>query len=604
MSFFNELKRRNVFKVAAAYIIVGWLIMQVGDTLAPALHLPEWVNSLLAFFLILGFPLALFFAWAFEMTPEGLKKEKDVDRDQSITAATGQKLNYAIIALLVLALGYFAFDKFVLDPGRDAAELEAALQTAQDSAPKRESTEPERSIAVLPFVNMSSDAEQEYFSDGLSEELLNLLAKVPELQVAARTSSFSFKGQNVEIPEIAKRLGVKNVLEGSVRKAGNQVRITAQLIKADDGFHLWSETYDRQLENIFQVQDEIASAVVDALKVTLLGDAPHSTETDPEAYQLYLEGKYIGYQRTPETLARSIDLFKQAVNIDPRYAPAWAELGWAYLWYTGSGNMPITEGVALADQSIEMALGADPEYGFAHLLEGISLVFNKFRFTEGAEAMRRAYDLDPGNAIIVQYRGFADSLGGNFMEAIEFSKLGIRLDPVMPDLHTNLGNSYWRAGQLDHAIAAYRKALALAPDFIGNRHRIARMLIHKGEPEAALAIAKEELDDIYRLTATSMAHFALGQQAEADATLEELIEKGSEDAAYQVAQVYGMRGAADKAFEWLDRAFENRDSGLGLVMGDSSFSRVVTDPRFEALMEKLGLADTWRKLPPEWGGPQ
>jgi TolB-like protein len=255
VSFFAELKRRNVFKVGIAYAIVAWLLLQVSDTLVPALHLPEWFNSGVAFVLIIGFPIAIILAWAFEMTPEGLKKEKDVDRSQSMTNVTGQKLNNAIIGVLVLALVYFVVDKFVLDPGRDAAQIATAVQDSHDQQPEPiEPANSDKSIAVLPFVNMSSDQEQEYFSDGLSEELLNLLAKIPELRVAARTSSFSFKGQSIEIPEIASRLNVDHVLEGSVRKSGNQIRITAQLIQADNGYHLWSETYDRQLDNIFQIQ--------------------------------------------------------------------------------------------------------------------------------------------------------------------------------------------------------------------------------------------------------------------------------------------------------------------------------------------------------------
>ncbi|MDH3902866.1 MAG: hypothetical protein OES90_06560, partial [Xanthomonadales bacterium] len=274
MSFFAELKRRNVFKVAVAYIIVAWLLLQVSDTLVPALHLPEWFNSGVAFVLIIGFPIAMIFAWAFEMTPEGIKKEKDVDRSQSITNVTSQKLNNVIIGVLVLALVYFAIDKFILAPGRTLPGSDQISQQASDhtaetnekSALTPVEVTPDsieannKSIAVLPFVNMSSDPEQEYFSDGLSEELLNLLVKIPELHVAARTSSFSFKGQSIEIPEIASRLNVDHVLEGSVRKSGNQLRITAQLIQADNGYHLWSETYDRQLDNIFQIQDEIAHA--------------------------------------------------------------------------------------------------------------------------------------------------------------------------------------------------------------------------------------------------------------------------------------------------------------------------------------------------------
>ena len=255
MSFFKELKRRNVFKVAAAYIIIGWLIMQAGEVMRPALHLPEWVNSLLAFFLILGFPLAMFFAWAFELTPDGLKKEKDVDHSKSIAPNTGRKLDFTIIGLLVLALGYFGYDKLVLSPAREIALIEATTKAAteQVSAEPRALTGTDKSIAVLPFVNMSSDPEQEYFSDGITEEILNHLAKNRELQVAARTSVFSFKGHDQDIRQIGEMLNVGTILEGSVRKDGEYIRITAQLIRASDGFNLWSESYDRKLENIFAI---------------------------------------------------------------------------------------------------------------------------------------------------------------------------------------------------------------------------------------------------------------------------------------------------------------------------------------------------------------
>jgi TolB-like protein/cytochrome c-type biogenesis protein CcmH/NrfG len=605
MSFFNELKRRNVFKVAAAYIIVGWLIMQVGDTLGPALLLPGWINSALAFFLILGFPLALFFAWAFEMTPEGLKKEKEVDRSESITHVTSQKLNYTIMILMALALGYFAFDKFVLAPELESASLSPdAVAQAGQAEPGQSTQTPGKSIAVLPFVNMSSDAEQEYFSDGLSEELLNLLAKVPGLQVAARTSSFSFKGQNLEIPDIASRLGVSNVLEGSVRKSGKQVRITAQLIQADNGFHLWSETFDREMDNIFEIQDEIAAAVVDSLKVTLLGEAPKSRETDPEAYRLYLEGQYFGYQRDPASLRRAIDLFRQAVEIDPGYAPAWAELAYSYLWYTGAGNMPIAEGAAQWKKAIEMALAADPEYGWAHFVNGVSLLNHDFKPEEAAQAYLRAYELDPGNAMLVSVRGIVSILTGEFREALDFARAAVELDPVTPELHTYVGNAHWSLLEFDQAIAAFRKALELSPEYPGNHQRIARILLQQGKPEAALEEASKEPSDVYGLTARSMAHFALGQTSQADQVLEELIQVGSEVGAYQIAQVYGMRGDADKAFQWLETSYANRDSGTINVVGDPSFFELREDPRFEAFVRKLGLKDTWRKLPPEWGGPQ
>ncbi len=286
MSLFNELKRRNVFKVAIAYIVVAWLVMQVADVVVNNIEAPGWVFQVLLLFLALGLPFAIIFAWAFEMTPDGLKREHEVDRSQSITGDTGRKLDFTIIGVLVLALGYFAWDKFVLSVDREAALVEAArqevsAQVASEEAEKPQTTESGQSIAVLPFVNMSSDTEQEYFSDGLSEELLNLLAKIPELRVTSRSSAFSYKGKDFKIADVGRELGVAHVLEGSVRKAGNQVRITAQLIEVENDTHLWSETYDRSLDNIFAIQDEISSAVVDPLKITLLGETPVVTETDP-----------------------------------------------------------------------------------------------------------------------------------------------------------------------------------------------------------------------------------------------------------------------------------------------------------------------------------
>ncbi len=350
MSLFNELKRRKVFKVVIAYVIVAWLLLQVSDTLVPALHLPDWFHSGVAFVLILGFPVAIIFAWAFELTPEGLKKEKDVDRSESITHITSRKLDFVVIGLLVVALGYFAFDKFVLDPSRDAELVQATTQavTEQVVTEQEASAESGNSIAVLPFVNMSDDASNEYFSDGLSEELLNLLVKIPQLQVAARTSSFSFKGKDVKIAQIARELNVSHILEGSVRKAGNRVRITVQLIKADDGFHLWSETYDRTLDDIFVVQDEIANAVVAALKVTLMGAIPATRPTDPEVYSLYLQAKYLNNLLGKEDLEKALTAYEQALAIDPDYAPAWVGLNVVYQnqakfgWRAGAQAMDLS----------------------------------------------------------------------------------------------------------------------------------------------------------------------------------------------------------------------------------------------------------------------
>lgn len=396
MSFINELKRRNVFKVAAAYIIVGWLIMQAGDTLAPALHLPEWINSALAFFLILGFPLAVFFAWAFELTPEGIKKEKDVDRSQSITNVTGQKLNLAIIALLVLMLGYFVYDKFLVRS--PTAEETATVAEVTPAAPVKDF----RTIAVLPFVNMSEDSSNEYFSDGLTEELLNILAKIKELRVAGRTSSFAFKGQNDDLRLIGEKLNVATILEGSVRRDDkrNRVRITAQLIDVSDGFHLWSETYDRELDDIFAIQDEIARKVAKAMRVTLLGEDEARLEnvasTEINAYDIYLKALQNQHENSFESLGEAVGQFQQALVLDPAFTPAKLGLTGSWLDMAQTGAMTRQEAIDRGVPLLESVLAEQPENSDARIqLARFRAVQND---NEAAEAaFTSALEADPRN---------------------------------------------------------------------------------------------------------------------------------------------------------------------------------------------------------------
>jgi adenylate cyclase len=595
MSFFNELKRRNVFKVVIAYVVTSWLVAQVAELAADSFGAPDWVMKMFITLLALGFPFAIIFAWVFEMTPDGIKKEKDIDRSQSMTAATGQKLNYTIIGLLVLALGYFAFDKYVASPGDSPL--------AQVSTPTTNVSKKDNSIAVLPFVNVSDDSSNEYFSDGLSEELLNLLAKIPELKVAARTSSFHFKGKTGDVAEIGKQLKVAHVLEGSVRKAGNQVRITAQLIKTDDGYHLWSETYDRELDNIFQIQDEIATAVVEALKITLLGAAPKTAETDLQAYQLFLEAQFFLRQGKMETIAKSIDLFKQAIEIDDNYAPTWAGLAGSYILYTVWGGMPIDKGHAFADEAIEKALSIDPDNAQAYVVRGRSRMYNKFRFNEGMEDALRALKLDPGNAGAARLASIGYRILGQFSSAVEYSLLAIELDPVRPSAHIALCRAYYYSRMFDEAESACRKALTLSPGFTSAHYRVGRILLAKGKPHEALREMQQEVDGIYLSTGLAMAQYTLGNQQASNEALNSIITEAADNAAYQIAEVYAFRGEIDHAFEWLDHSFDIRDSGLVVSAGDPAFQSLHKDPRWEQLMEKLGLTQAWRGLPPELGGP-
>jgi TolB-like protein len=376
MSLFAELKRRNVFRVGAAYVVAAWLLIQVAETIFPLFGYGDTPARIVVVVLAIGLVPTMIFAWAFELTPEGLKRESEVDRSQSITPHTAKKLDRIIMVSLALALGYFAFDKFVLDPQRDSAS-EAQKVTEVEQARQAGRTEAlvesygDKSIAVLPFVNMSDDAGNEYFSDGISEELLSLLAKLPELRVISRSSAFSFKGKDIAIPEIARQLNVAHILEGSVRKSGNTLRITAQLIEARSDTHLWSETWDRPLDDIFAIQDEIAATVVEQLKITLLGAVPRVQETDPEAYALYLQARHLWRQVTAEALEQSKALFEQSLAIDPDYAAAWVGLARNYTYQAGVDLLlTYEEGYTLAREALEKALAINPDYAPAHAVLG------------------------------------------------------------------------------------------------------------------------------------------------------------------------------------------------------------------------------------------
>jgi TolB-like protein/tetratricopeptide (TPR) repeat protein len=581
MSFYEELKRRNVAKVAVLYIIAAWLLLQVTDVLSSLLTVPEWTGSLVVLLLLLGFFPVMIFSWVYEMTPEGLKKEKDIDRSQSITPVTGRKINTLIIVLLVLAIGGLIADRLM-------PETTTVAKTAVTGETEEAEATPDRSIAVLPFVNMSDDASNEFFSDGISEELLNLLAKIPELHVTSRSSAFAFKGEKIDIPEVAQKLNVAHVLEGSVRKAGNQVRITAQLIEARSDKHLWSETYDRNLDDVFAVQDEIAAEVVTQLKITLLGEVPTIEETDPEAYSLYLQARHARYQRTPESYENAVVLFQQALAIVPDYAAAWTGLGEVYTIQSASGLRPREEGLRLADEAAEKALAIAPGYAPTHALLALLATARNDSIT-AASHYERALELEPTNVEILI--GAARKLRelDRLDESIRILDYVVARDPVNPNGFASQATLYLYSGRLDEAIASYRKALSLSPG-IGQSHAlIGYALLLKGEPEAGLAEIEKD-PSIWRLIGLPMAYHALGRKAESDAALAELIEKYEQDAAYNIAYVFAYRGETDRAFEWLDKAVLYNDPGLTDIATTPEFDNIHDDPRWLPFLESIGMA--------------
>jgi len=463
LSFYTELKRRNVFRVAVVYTLVAWVVLQVAETLGPALHLPEWLDSAVAFLLILGFPIAIVFAWAFELTPDGIKKEKDVDRSKSIAHATGQKLNTVIIGVLVLALAYFAIDKFVLQP-RSKAGSSTAIQ-----APVQGQESIEQSIAVLPFVDMSANSDNEYFSDGLSEELLNILAKIKELRVAGRTSSFAFRGKDEDLRSIGGKLNVATILEGSVRKDDkrNRVRITAQLVNVEDGYHLWSETYDRDLDDIFAIQDEIAHKVVQALRITLLGEDGERLEqvidTDINAYDLYLKGlrnlNIAGYI----SLDKAVAQFQEALTRDPAYVPAKIGLVTAWTQMATTGSISYQQAISRGLPLLEQVLEEHPHNSAAQIQMAILKVFEGEN-EAAEEAFLAALDVDPRNALGLKHYGRFLFDNGRVEQGMKLIDSAVEIEPysVLVLWEQCQTNAYLQ--RVEKALAVCERINDLAPE--------------------------------------------------------------------------------------------------------------------------------------------
>jgi TolB-like protein/Flp pilus assembly protein TadD len=492
LSIFNELKRRNVFKVGIAYVIVAWLVAQVLQLVFESFGTPAWAIKTVLVLLATGLPFALFFAWAFEMTPEGLKRESEVDRSQSIAPQTGTKLNFMITAVMALALAYFAWDKFVISAQREAALSETTTPVVSEEPASAETdVEPDRSIAVLPFVNMSSDPEQEYFSDGISEELLNGLAKIDSLKVAARTSSFSFKGQNRPIGEIAEVLGVGHILEGSVRKSGSQIRVTAQLIRVSDGFHMWSETYDRELVNIFAIQDEITDAIVSELRLRLTDQTQLTAKatSDPEAYQEYLKGLYFWNLRETPNLYLAIEHFERATQLDPAYSDAWLGLAesWVLLptWEFSDAKAP--EQMENARLAANRALELNPRSGRAYAALGYRNLL-RIEWQESLTNFDLAVKYEPESATAWHwYAGALETVGKN-VRAAEAYQTSVELDPRSRVIGVNAAELLSRNGQYDSALERIDLTLAFAPDFLWAWQVKGMIHIAKNEFAAARAV--------------------------------------------------------------------------------------------------------------------
>jgi len=584
-SVWGELKRRNVVRVAVAYVIVAWLLLQVSATLVPALYLPEWFHSGVALLLILGFPVALIFAWAFQLTPEGLKKDKDIHRSQSTRKITGGKLDYLIIGVLMVAVGFIVYDKFVLDPSPEA-ELVRTEAVTQQAAETGKSEIPDKSIAVLAFVNMSDDPGNEYFSDGLSEEILNLLARIPNLKVIGRTSSFSFKGKNEDLRVIGAALGVSTLLEGSVRKSGDEIRITAQLIDTSDASHIWSETYDRTMSDVFAIQDDVAAAVVEALRVTLLGELPKAQRTDPEAYALFLQSIPPRRRSTKEGSEEAIRLLTQALAIDPEYAAGWAALSIVQVNQAVTHEVAPKKGYARAEASALRALNLDPSRANAMVVLGGVELFLRWNFETAGQWFNKARDVAPGNSGPLGALAIWTGILGQTEAALALYQESVDRNPLSGTALSNLALANITAGRFDIARSNIEAMKQNAPEDNEIPFRLALLEYYQGNFEEVLRYTDLWESPGHRLRAC--AFHGLGRFSEAEAELEALLQL---ERPYNVALVYTCWDDEDRAFEWLERAYEEHDPGLIRLRANRTFQNLQHDPRWEALLQKLGISD-------------
>lgn len=589
----TELKRRNVFRVSIAYLIVAWLVLQLTDVMAPALRLPEWTMSLVAYLGMIGFPFAVVFSWAFELTPEGIKRTADVHPDESVAHKTGTTINRLIIGLMAVAIVGLLADRFLSGSNETAGAVQPSAATGNSvvtASPTIESPKL-KSIAVLPFADMSSDKTQEYMSDGLAEEMLNLLAKIPSLRVAARTSAFSFKGEKDTISEIGVKLNVAYVLEGSVRTAGNKIRITAQLIEASTDTHLWSETYTRELNDIFAIQDEIAAEVVNQLQVTLLGELPATQRVNAEAYALYLQARHLWRQGSMEAKWRAVEICREALAIAPDYAPALIGLV-----YFSPERIHSQEEIT---QITERALASDPSYGPA-VAQLAGLAMGRGDLGGAAQHINHAMALAPNDADVLYW--VTQFLGVLERSAVDVNEYNVARDPVNPDAHITLATAYYYAGRFDEAIAAARTALRLSPNTIWAHAWISWSLWEQGKFREALAEAELEPFGQWRLSALITTYHSLGQQEQSDVLLAELIKKYGESAPYMVAEVLAVRGDRDLAFEYLNRSAE---LAITLNAINMDFSNISDDPRWPDFVARIGRSpQQLAAIEFEWTPPQ
>src|SRR3984893_7203930 len=615
-NFLAELKRRNVIRVAGLYLVGAWLLPQVASTVLPTFDVPSWALRGLIITLALGFVPALIFSWVFELTPQGLKRDEDVPPAQSIAPQTARRMNRMIIAVLVLALGYFVVDKFVLTPRREAALVAATEKAAAARAPPEpKPAASSKSVAVLAFSNLSDDKGSEYFSDGISEELLTVLQKIPGLHVAARTSAFSFKGKNATAQEIGQKLGVAHLVEGSVRKAGDVVRIAARLTQVNTGEAQWSENYTRNLKDVFAVQTEIAQTIVEQLRGQLTGGAANPTTKaeiqaevraaekggtkNVEAHESYLQGRFFANRHSEKETDQARGAYQRAVQLDPKFALAWAGLAQTHVWdcnyATEGGQKGFNAHLAAAREAVERALALEPDLPDALFARAVIQTNFDYDWKGAAETLRKALALAPQDPALLMEAGNLALARDETTQALDLFCRAVALDPVNAQARAYLGGTLSVLGQPQEARAEYARVIELNPSAPFGHAGVGQTYLSQGKFEEAATAAQQDAADWARLLIVSCARWGQKRIPESDAALAELIAKNGETAAYQIAEVYGYRNDKDRAFEWLERARRQRDAGLPGLRADTLLPNLHGDPRWNAFLRTMGLADAQLK---------
>src|SRR5262245_9597589 len=606
-NFFAELKRRNVYKVAVAYLVASWLLIQIATQVFPFFDIPNWAVRLVVLILILGFPAALIFSWAFEITPEGIKRESEIGPGKSITRKTGRKLVGLTVVLAVIAASLLVFQLV-----RPKAEPEKS-GAGRPSGKVNLSINP-NSVAVLAFDNLSDDKGSEYFSDGISEELLTVLQKVPGLRVAARTSSFAFKGKNVTAQEIGEKLGVAHLVEGSVRKAGDVVRIAARLTQANTGEEQWSENYTRNLKDVFAVQTELAATIVEQLRgqLTSGGDAKAKAviqeqvqmaekggTKNVEAHQSYLQGRFYGNRNSEKNVSEARAAYQRAVEVDPKFALAWAGLAETHVWecmYSGELNRTdFNKHLANARNATDRALALEPTLPEALRVRAeIQLSFD-FDWKGAAATLRTALTLAPTNVALLGSAGnLALAQGDPELATISYRQAAT-LDPVNPGARLNLAFNLAATRHLAEARAEFPRVVELNPAAPWAHAGLGLAYLLDGKFEEAVTEAEQDATEWARLVVGAPARWSQKRMAESDAAVARLKEGFADSAAYQIAEVHAYRGEKDQAFEWLERARQQRDPGLLRVESDLLLVNLREDPRWRQFLRTMGMADNQSK---------